>query len=87
MFSAIQVFTACFAGFAHGANDVSNAIAPLAALIALYSKQNVPDAMKESTPFYVIFYGVLATCLGLWCLGHFVIRTVGQDMSHIHPAR
>uniref|UniRef100_A0A1I7RSA4 Phosphate transporter n=1 Tax=Bursaphelenchus xylophilus TaxID=6326 RepID=A0A1I7RSA4_BURXY len=87
LFSAIQVFTACFAGFAHGANDVSNSIAPLAALIAIYDKQNEELAMSSPTPLYVICFGIVSTCIGLWVLGHFVIRTVGQEMSQINPAR
>ncbi|CAD5224803.1 unnamed protein product [Bursaphelenchus okinawaensis] len=86
LFSAIQVFTACFAGFAHGTNDVSNAIAPLSALIAIYDKQSAPLVMQVSTPLYVVVFGVVATCTGLWLLGHLVIRTVGQEMSEINPA-
>ncbi|EFO87048.1 hypothetical protein CRE_19388 [Caenorhabditis remanei] len=84
LFSTIQVFTACFAGFAHGANDVSNAVAPLAALISIYRYKSTEQ--KESVPIYVLLYGVLAICVGLWCLGHRVIKTVGQKMSEINPA-
>ncbi|TKR61509.1 hypothetical protein L596_028610 [Steinernema carpocapsae] len=84
IFSSIQVFTACFAGFAHGANDVSNAIAPLTALISIYRNM---DVMQEGeTPIYVLLYGVLAICVGLCVLGHRVIKTVGQEMSEINPA-
>uniref|UniRef100_A0A1I7WYU3 Phosphate transporter n=1 Tax=Heterorhabditis bacteriophora TaxID=37862 RepID=A0A1I7WYU3_HETBA len=45
LFSTIQICTACFAGFAHGANDVSNAVAPLAALVSIYKEKN---AKQES---------------------------------------
>ncbi|EGT37585.1 hypothetical protein CAEBREN_06717 [Caenorhabditis brenneri] len=84
IFSTIQVFTACFAGFAHGAQDVSNAIAPLAALISIYRYKNTEQ--NEIVPIYVLLYGVLAICVGLWTLGHRVIKTVGQKMSEINPA-
>ncbi|KAK5968274.1 Phosphate transporter, partial [Trichostrongylus colubriformis] len=84
LFSTIQVFTACFAGFAHGANDVSNAIAPLTALVSIYKDKN---ALQEGeVPIYILLYGVFAICVGLWTLGHRVIRTVGTNMSEINPA-
>ncbi|CCD61416.1 Phosphate transporter [Caenorhabditis elegans] len=84
LFSTIQVFTACFAGFAHGANDVSNAVAPLAAIISVYRTKSVEQ--KEAVPIYVLLYGVLAICIGLWTFGHYVIKTVGTKMSEINPA-
>lgn len=84
MFTSVQTLTACFAGFAHGANDVCNAIAPLVALIAVYRDFDVYQ--KKETPIYVLLYGVLAICVGLWCLGHKVIRTVGTKMSEVNPA-
>lgn len=99
LFSSIQVFTACFAGFAHGANDVrqlkilkfffilffSNCIAPIAALFALY--ENCDVEQRKATPFFILFYGVVCVSIGLWVLGHHVMKTVGQKISEIHPAR
>uniref|UniRef100_F1KS88 Phosphate transporter n=1 Tax=Ascaris suum TaxID=6253 RepID=F1KS88_ASCSU len=84
VFSSIQVFTACFAGFAHGANDVSNAIAPLTALLAIYMHMDVEQ--KRETPIYVLLYGVFAICVGLVALGKKVILTVGTKMSKINAA-
>ncbi len=63
----------------------SNAIAPLTALIAVYRDMSV--VQTAPTPIYVLLYGVLAICIGLWVLGHRVIGTVGQRMSEINPAR
>ncbi|GMR56753.1 hypothetical protein PMAYCL1PPCAC_26948, partial [Pristionchus mayeri] len=83
LFITLQLFTACYAGFAHGANDVSNAIAPLTALVALY-RGDFDQA--EGTPIYVLLFGVLAICVGLWVLGHKVIRTVGTHMASVTPA-
>uniref|UniRef100_A0A7I4YSZ7 Phosphate transporter n=1 Tax=Haemonchus contortus TaxID=6289 RepID=A0A7I4YSZ7_HAECO len=84
LFSAIQVFTACFAGFAHGAQDVSNSVAPIAALLSIYSNKSA--LQKEEVPIYVLLYGVVAICVGLWTFGHRVIATVGEKVSYINPA-
>ncbi|VDN20093.1 unnamed protein product [Gongylonema pulchrum] len=95
IFSSIQAFTACFAGFAHGANDVGsvcifvltirpNAIAPLTTLLSIYV--NLDIRQHGETPIYVLLYGVLAICVGLVALGHRVIQTVGTDMSTINAA-
>ncbi|KAI6237473.1 Phosphate transporter [Aphelenchoides besseyi] len=83
LFSSLQVFTACFAGFAHGANDVSNAIAPLTAVLAIYTDMSV--SQDAPTPIYVLLYGVLAICIGLLVLGHKVIKTVAQKMTTVDP--
>ncbi|CAJ0581441.1 unnamed protein product, partial [Mesorhabditis spiculigera] len=82
LFKYIQLFTACFAGFAHGANDVSNAIAPLSALWAIWNKGN----QEAPVDWWIVLYGVAAICVGLWLLGHRVIKTVGTEMSEINPA-
>ncbi|VDL73598.1 unnamed protein product [Nippostrongylus brasiliensis] len=84
LFARIQIFTACFAGFATGANDVSNAIAPVATLVAIYKDQSARQ--EAEVPIYVLLYGVLAICFGLWTLGYRIISTVGSRVSHINPA-
>lgn len=63
----------------------SNAIAPLTALLSIYNTMNVNQ--KEATPIYVLFYGVVSICIGLWILGHRVMKTVGQNMAEINPCR
>ncbi|GMR45791.1 hypothetical protein PMAYCL1PPCAC_15986 [Pristionchus mayeri] len=83
LFVTLQLFTACYAGFTHGANGVSNAIAPLTALVALYRGD---FDQSDPTPIYVLLFGVLSICVGLWCLGHRVIWTVGTHMSSVTPA-
>ncbi|KAI6175202.1 Phosphate transporter [Aphelenchoides fujianensis] len=70
LFSTIQVFTACFAGFAYGANDVAN--------------DSV--LQEKPASIWIFVFGAVSICVGLWCLGHKIIVVVGEKMSHIHPA-
>ncbi|VDL79105.1 unnamed protein product [Nippostrongylus brasiliensis] len=84
IFSSIQVMTACFAGYAHGAQDVSNAVAPLAALLSIYGTGSA--LQLEEVPLYVLIYGVVSICAGLWIFGDRVIETVGKKVSKLNPA-
>ncbi|XP_039263384.2 sodium-dependent phosphate transporter 1-A-like [Styela clava] len=85
LFSTLQILTACFGSFAHGGNDVSNAIGPLIALWLIYHSGNV--VQKAATPWYLLLYGGLGIIAGLWILGRRVIRTIGSDLTKITPSR
>ncbi|XP_028312426.1 sodium-dependent phosphate transporter 2 isoform X2 [Gouania willdenowi] len=84
LFHFLQILTACFGSFAHGGNDVSNAIGPLVALWMIYDQGGVMQ--DASTPVWLLFYGGIGICAGLWVWGRRVIQTMGKDLTPITPS-
>ncbi|XP_025990312.1 sodium-dependent phosphate transporter 1-A [Solenopsis invicta] len=83
LFAFLQVLTATFGSFAHGGNDVSNAIGPLIGLWAVYAEGSARQ--EAETPIPILLYGGLGISTGLWVWGRRVIRTLGQDLARITP--
>ncbi|XP_034728012.1 sodium-dependent phosphate transporter 1-A [Etheostoma cragini] len=84
LFQFLQILTACFGSFAHGGNDVSNAIGPLVALWLLYESGSV--ASNAPTPIWLLLYGGVGICAGLWVWGRRVMETMGKDLTPITPS-
>ncbi|CAF0835241.1 unnamed protein product [Rotaria sordida] len=84
IFKYLQILTAIFGAFAHGGNDVSNAIGPLIGVWLIYVDGSVNA--RTSTPLWVLFYGGLGISVGLWVWGRRVIRTIGEDLTKITPS-
>ncbi|WP_110654690.1 inorganic phosphate transporter [Salinicola halimionae] len=84
MFSWMQVFTASGFAFSHGSNDIANAIGPFVAILDVLRTGAIGD---EATipPLAMVAFGV-ALIVGLWFIGKEVIKTVGENLTKMHPA-
>jgi len=83
----LQVFTAMFASFAHGANDVANAIGPLAAVNNVYFNGVGAAVKKSEVPDWILVMGGAGISIGLALYGHVIIAAMGVKLVKITPAR
>jgi len=86
VFAILMVFTACAMAFAHGSNDVANAVGPLAA-IASVVQSGGEIAAKSSMPWWILLLGGAGIVAGLATLGYKVIETVGRNITELTPSR
>lgn len=84
IFMALQIMTACFVAFAHGSNDVANAIGPLAGVFGAL-RGNVEAAV--SVPIWIMLLGGVGIVVGLATYGYKVIGTVGNEITELTPSR
>jgi len=87
LFSYLQVCTAAFASFAHGSNDVANAIGPLATIWFVYRHDEADLKSKTEVPLWILAYGGAAIVLGLATYGYNVMRSLGNKFTYMSPAR
>ena len=85
IFGVLMIFTACSMAFAHGSNDVANAIGPLAAINGIIESGGVV-AQKSSMPNWILFLGGAGIVAGLAMYGHKVIRTIGTHITELTPS-
>ena len=86
IFAMLMVVTACCMAFAHGSNDVANAIGPLAAVVSVVTSGGEINANSELAP-WILPLGGLGIVAGLALFGHRVIKTIGQGITHLTPSR
>ncbi|MCH8059906.1 MAG: inorganic phosphate transporter [Proteobacteria bacterium] len=85
VFGVLMIVTACGMAFAHGSNDVANAIGPLAAVISV--AQNGFIAAESKLPIWVMILGGGGIVIGLATYGRHVIATVGEKITQLTPSR
>lgn len=86
IFSILMVITACAMAFAHGSNDVANAIGPLSAIVATVNSMGVIGA-KSEIAWWILPLGGIGIVIGLATLGHKVMETVGTGITELTPSR
>ena len=83
--SWVQIVTACFSSFAHGSNDVANAVAPLATIYYIYKKNDI--SQSTDVPIWVLLIGGLGIVFGLATWGYKIINRMGKGITKISPSR
>jgi len=86
IFAVLMVITACAMAFAHGSNDVANAIGPLAAVVSIVS-HNGEIAGKAELAWWILPLGGVGIVLGLAIFGKRVMATIGHGITHLTPSR
>jgi PiT family inorganic phosphate transporter len=85
IFIFLQILTACFVAFAHGANDVANAIGPLSAAVQTINQGAV--AATSVVPMWALALGGVGIIVGLATYGWRVMETVGKKITELTPSR
>ena len=85
LFKYLQIVTAFYIAFAHGSNDVANAVGPLAAVVSIL--QGGAVEMKVEMPTWILGLGGGFIVLGLMVWGYRVMATVGESITDITPSR
>ncbi|HJM41256.1 MAG TPA: DUF47 family protein [Candidatus Thalassarchaeaceae archaeon] len=85
VFIWLQIITACYVAFAHGANDVANAIGPMAAIYQIANDGYI--AAEATVPIGLLLLGGAGITVGVATWGYKVMDTIGKKITHITPSR
>ena len=85
VFAILMIFTACAMAFAHGSNDVANAVGPLAAIVGVL--QSGAIHAQSTVPGWVLLLGAIGIVVGLATYGYRVIATIGRHITELTPSR
>lgn len=88
VFAVLMIFTACAMAFAHGSNDVANAVGPLAAIVGvIQSGGDLAAGEKSLVPGWILLLGAVGIVVGLATYGYKVIATIGKEITELTPSR
>lgn len=87
VFAVLMIFTACSMAFAHGSNDVANAVGPLAAIVGVIQSGGEAVGAKAALPAWVLLLGAIGIVIGLATYGYKVIATIGKQITELTPSR
>ena len=87
IFVWLQIITAAYVAFAHGANDRSNAIGPMAAVWQVLSSETGQLAAKAEIPLWLVLLGSAGIAVGVLTWGWRVMETIGKKITDITPTR
>jgi PiT family inorganic phosphate transporter len=85
LFAPLVIATSCTVAFAHGSNDVANAVGPLAAVAEIMRTGAIPG--KAPVSLWILALGGGGITLGLAMYGYRVMTTVGEKITQITPSR
>jgi PiT family inorganic phosphate transporter len=85
IFRRLQIFTACYVSLAHGANDVANAIGPVAGIYFIYHNKTLIQTAE--VPIFLLAGGGLFIAIGVFTWGYRVIETVGNKITVLNNSR
>ena len=85
LFGYMMIFTACAMAFAHGSNDVANAVGPLATVVSIVENGSI--SLHTELPQWVLILGGIGIIIGLATYGYKVIATIGKSIMELTPSR
>ena len=85
VFAILMIFTACSMAFAHGSNDVANAVGPMASIVATVKTGAI--GAKAMMPAWILLVGAIGIVIGLATYGYKVMATIGKKITELTPSR
>lgn len=85
VFKRLQIMTSCYVSFSHGANDVANAVGPLAVIYWVIKTGTISSRVE--VPVWILILGGFGISIGVLLLGYRVMKTIGRDITQLNNTR